>query len=656
MIDFRLLRIRIFNFACYLGDNTIDLSSRSSKNIFLFNLPNGYGKTSLFHAIKWGFYGEKIDYFKDSDSVSTKDFLNDRLDPEEDLCFVEITFEYGKETYELKRTYKPSSSRESYFTLVKDGREIVAYEEKRECLDQIIPPNLADFFMFDGEQLSRFMVAQKELYRDSVHQLLGLKQLRILKEDLEGLYVQWERKLTQLASSIEEVEERKRGIQNIEREIENRNLLINEIKTKIASDQKTRDGLDERRRAYQNLPDVMKQLNEVNDKQLALTREITHLKEQLEASSEHLFVSFIKADLKTHIERNNARIAELKEICGLSDTQAETQATKAAILKKSIPVCDVCGHKLDGEEVKSLQEEQRKIKESLHLFDINRKERDSLRNENNMFQDMLQVLKETDYSKLLDDLAEAQHKFEVSEKLKDKLNLESQKEKYGTFATINIEISSLDISKTKGEDKIKLLNVEISRLLDMKRELVNDIQRLGHDDKITRRIVAMTQYLAKLTKQLDETLDAGTQFKRDRILEKSNELFKQITNKPDEYAGLEFESDDSFAFVIKTKDGHIVTNPSKGEKQVRAMSFLLGLNQYTGRNSVIVMDTPVASLDDVHSAGIGKALSKLDNQVVFLAQPQELAGDIYKNMKSGIAREFIVERHDYSSTFKEVKA
>ena len=86
------------------------------------------------------------------------------------------------------------------------------------------------------------------------------------------------------------------------------------------------------------------------------------------------------------------------------------------------------------------------------------------------------------------------------------------------------------------------------------------------------------------------------------------------------------------------------------------MSFLLGLNQYTGRNSVIVMDTPVASLDDVHSAGIGKALSKLDNQVVFLAQPQELAGDIYKNMKSGIAREFIVERHDYSSTFKEVKA
>jgi DNA sulfur modification protein DndD len=65
------------------------------------------------------------------------------------------------------------------------------------------------------------------------------------------------------------------------------------------------------------------------------------------------------------------------------------------------------------------------------------------------------------------------------------------------------------------------------------------------------------------------------------------------------------------------------------------------------------MDTPVASLDDVHSAGIGKALANLDNQVIFLAQPQELNGDIYKNMKKRIAKQFNVIRDEYTSKFEE---
>jgi DNA sulfur modification protein DndD len=147
----------------------------------------------------------------------------------------------------------------------------------------------------------------------------------------------------------------------------------------------------------------------------------------------------------------------------------------------------------------------------------------------------------------------------------------------------------------------------------------------------------------------------GTQSKREKIIKKSNEMFMEITNKPDEYRGIEFEDDQSYSFVIITKDGKRVTNPSKGEKQVLAMSFLLGLNQYTGRNNVILMDTPVASLDEVHSAGIGESLAKLKNQVIFLAQPQELSGKIYKNMKPSIAEEFIVERQDYKSTIKEAE-
>jgi len=60
-------------------------------------------------------------------------------------------------------------------------------------------------------------------------------------------------------------------------------------------------------------------------------------------------------------------------------------------------------------------------------------------------------------------------------------------------------------------------------------------------------------------------------------------------------------------------------------------------------------------LDDFHSAGVGKALAKLNNQVIFLAQPKELTGEIYTNMKPAVAKEFVVNRQDYKSTFEEVK-
>jgi hypothetical protein len=124
MIDFKLKNIIIHNFACYYGLNTLNFTNDSEKNIFLFDLPNGYGKTSLFHAIKWGFYGDDIEYYKDSDRVYVEDFFCDMADITKDVCFVEINFVYGNHDYSLTRKYQPSISKSSTFLLSKDGEGI----------------------------------------------------------------------------------------------------------------------------------------------------------------------------------------------------------------------------------------------------------------------------------------------------------------------------------------------------------------------------------------------------------------------------------------------------------------------------------------------------------------------------------------------------
>lgn len=656
MIEFKLLKINIFNFACYYGDNVLDFTegSDADHNIFLFKLPNGFGKTSLFHAIKWGFYGEDVEFYKDSDKIDVKDFLNDRLDPSKDMFFVEIHFKYGSSNYTLRREYVPSSKKYSTLILSRDGELIVDDDEKKEELNNILPTNFADFFMFDGEQLSRFMSAQKELnFRDSIHQLLGLKQLRVLKDDLDMLRRRYETELTQQTTKNKDVEMKKNLIKGINREINNLNTKIKKCKEEITTKESTKEDLEDRRNQYENLPDVMIQMQAVDDQISDLNAGIERIKTNLENRSEELFVTFIKSDLESYIETNNERIDYLQDVCGLDENEAEIQTVKEKILAMSIPKCNVCGHRLDEDELKRLEEEQNEIKEKLKHFGENKKERNVLKDENNLYADFLKNLQDFNYVKELDLLYGKMSKLDDLKKKQKDLRIESRKEEYGSLAEINREVEILQDDIASNRNSIKLFEEKIKEYDKEKANAARAIKAKGHDDAITANTADRLEYVSQLIDKLDLALERGTISKRDLILKRSNELFLKITNKPDEYGGIAFENDDSYAFVIKTKDGRTVKNPSKGEKQVLAMSFLLGLSQYTGRNNVILMDTPVASLDDVHSAGIGKALANLDNQVIFLAQPQELQGDIYKNMVPAVAKEYTVVREDFISKFNE---
>lgn len=656
MIDFKLLKIKLFNFGCYYGENEINFQSEKDKNIFLFRLPNGYGKTTLFHAIKWGFYGESIPYFKDSSPVGLKDFLNNKLNPGKDLCFVQIFFEYSGNSYVLKRVYKPSTdSKSSSVSLVKSGREIVDNIKINEELEQILPKNFSDFFMFDGEQLSRFMSAQDKIYEDSIHQLLGLKQLRILKEDLKKLQKKYENEIVQLRTNDDEFKKNQGLITGIHREIQTFDIKISNLQSEVEKDEIVKDGLQEHRSAYENLPNVMIQLQQVLSDESVLNSKIAVIENELQTHSQEFFVNFIKKDLKDFISKNQEDISDLKDACGLTDNQAETQKIKEDILAKSIPVCNVCNHPLSESEINKLKAEQKRLKEAIGIFQLNREKRDELIWENNLFNNYLNLITGFDFQKKLDDLEELRISKEQLISKKIELQKESEKSKYGELSKINRQISSIESENATRKANIDLHTKQIKALNSNIEEIKRNLKRLGHDDKMTQKIVDLSDYVSKMIKLLEEVLEKCTESKRNKIIKKSNELFLAITNKPLEYKDIEFKDGDSYSFVIRTFDGKIVINPSKGEKQVLAMSFLLGLNQYTGINNVILMDTPVATLDDIHSGGIGKALSQLKNQVIFLAQPQELNGEIYNNMKSSISKEFTVDRKDYGSVIKEVK-
>lgn len=152
------------NFSSYENRYEIDLTTDESKPIILIGGQNGAGKTSLFTAIKLGLYGPlafgysgvNTYYFKKIKTlINSSAFQNSTL-------VSGITVEFfvingcDKTDYSISRYWHTADEKivEDY-RVIKDGTELDESDKYyfENYLHTIIPPELFDFFLFDGEEI-----------------------------------------------------------------------------------------------------------------------------------------------------------------------------------------------------------------------------------------------------------------------------------------------------------------------------------------------------------------------------------------------------------------------------------------------------------------------------------------------------------------------
>ena len=113
--------------------------------------------------------------------------------------------------------------------------------------------------------------------------------------------------------------------------------------------------------------------------------------------------------------------------------------------------------------------------------------------------------------------------------------------------------------------------------------------------------------LIELTlKSINQFIDEIVESRKLEIENIASQFLKSITNAPDVYTGIEL--DEQYRLHLKIKDHSTVPSwergPSAGQSQVIAHSFIAGLNKFTAKEAPIVIDTPLARLDDVHAENI----------------------------------------------------
>ena len=170
----KINRVTLYNFSSYVGENTIALDTHDEQNIILIGGNNGAGKTSFFTAIKLALYGPQCFRFQDKNNRYTariKELINhDAFLSDNVKAYVEVEIDLPTDRvhtlYTIRREWSFIEKRlqESY-TVYKD-HQLLADKNLdffQNYLFSIIPPNLFDFFFFDGEEIGDFFATGRSL-------------------------------------------------------------------------------------------------------------------------------------------------------------------------------------------------------------------------------------------------------------------------------------------------------------------------------------------------------------------------------------------------------------------------------------------------------------------------------------------------------------
>jgi len=642
-------RLVLENFGPYFGKHELDLSVTPDHEVVLIYGENMRGKTSIVNAIRWCLYGSTLDRYERP--IPQQRFINyDAINVGDYHMAVEITFDHQDSHYELERriqsSVKPTSDRDlkSSVNLKKDGY-LVPGGDITDVVYDILHPDIARFFLFDGEMLAQYEILlgqptiASQKVRESIEQILGLPALTKGKEDVETLKKDAQRRQTKALDVSKQHAALTAKSQQLEAALEGVKGDLDGLRNVYSKLQEERDQLSDK---LQGFGDAEAEIRELD----TLEAEIGKLTTEAEEAHAECKKLIAEAWWIPATPRIAARLLELNEAIEnqfslrLRREQLSADITRLA---KSVPnrVCEFCGQPLAEAVAQHLEERQKALAAQLTALPPLATDVDTLIAERRS----LQAFAREDLSVRL---AEAerrsvkatvdQHKRESkADAIRTRLRGHDRAEIKATQLQLENAVRQMlkvesDIA-TKARDEADL-NQQMARLQQ-------EIGRLPGADK--RIAVEADVYSA-----LERLLELGIDEYRDRLrLEVEAEatgIFRELTTEP-RYEKLEIN--EQYGLRIVDDLGRTIVDKSAGAEQIVALALIGALNRCATKEGPIVMDTPFGRLDRGHREKILRFLPTLHTQVILLVQSGELEPtEAAAYLDGGLAREYRISRDE----------
>lgn len=694
----RINKIVLYNFNSYEGLNEFDFSSDdSSKNIILIGGKNGAGKTSLFTAIKVALYGplafgyvgvNPMYIAKIKDCINSKSFQKDVVESRVQIS-VSLMVEREIKEYEITREwdYTKQKLEEKYYVKTEgqllDDQELSYFQN---YLQGMIPPDLFEFFLFDGEEVgSIFSTSTYNSYvKNAVYTLCGLDIFEIIRkyttgyagkavsEDEETIHAQYE----ELCRQVDELEN---DYANIEAQISSDEDALENVETELIEVEtafKNAGGITEQERK--------KLLNEFSEAEHIKTESLTKIKMFVEG----LMPFFILRDFTTRISeqldfeekgeiyyyvQQKLKRQEIKST--LNSKQVVSDATVDALMEFLFKKFKPKGFKEGSQPVHDLSKEDsgrvNAMISAIDDFDIEAmvelvKKRRSATDRTMEINRILKKAmtdedagrfaeKENSLLKKKDEIVTRIHELQMRlTTLKEELTVATQqrdrafqnikdnaqnKHIFALSSGLSQMMSSMLLNKSESiERNLEKLIVEKLQHIYRKNNLITHIEI--EDDfqfNLYQNIEYSTTELLHLIKNLGKDVFIGEIGKQG--MQCLYDQYKVETVSRLQQA-LESDKTKKKLDLFKKID---ISRLSKGERQIFILSLYWAIIELSGKDIPFIIDTPYARIDANHRKEISeKFFPNISNQVVILSTDEEINEEYYEIIKPYIAKEYLL--------------
>lgn len=671
-----LRSIVLRDWRAYHGSARFDFPAPTEKkNVVLIGARNGYGKTSLFHAIILGLFGQDgmpliatasfggttADRLQLSYSQFMADVLNKQaLAAGRYSCSVELTFDDNEgQPLVLQRTWwftpngqlKPYEEEPRAFEGKTRKVVVPAKLPAAERIDwfrdyiarTFLPYYLGWFFLFDGEMVGSFaereMAAQVKL---GVEGLLGLPILRDLAADLRE-YAKTRGKPP--GTSGETVIRLENEIAEFEADLRNANekLLATEsdfASMEVEQSRLSRDLMSHGTGTQANMQELIQRLQQHrSDLDSARSR----LQEMLVGDLALALCSrVLRAETVERLRKEDRReqwVAGKAQgdsrldafVSALDNTIEEVapplgDSQRAAVIERVRQVWDKLWNPPDDDTAEDFRH--------AHLSGLERAKA----------LERILALDGVAASRVGSVLEEAAHHEAEMDKLQQEVNRTQS-------VSPDLEAKRLRLAELTGVSNARSRDIGAARnhigavqnQLDQRRKDLGQLRsQIGTAAPALRR-AAKAEEVAKV---LDAIAQDAIPTQIGAVADAMTDAYKAIAHKRQRIDRINIDGDCNVRMLSKAgRDVREVT-PSAGEKQIFTQALITAVVQVSGRVFPMIVDTPMGRLDDGHRKNVLQHLAKNNGQVILLSTDSEVVDEYYDVLKSRILKTYLIHHED----------
>ena len=379
----KFIKLTLNNFGPYFGIQSLDLDVSDNAPIILVYGENERGKTSLLRAIRWCLYGEVLN--QSGTLMDEREFANyDARDVGETFeVFVEIEFEDQGIKSALKRwmKVKNNESEDTRIEIISQGVDLrpnngnpVAEKDIPEQISRMLHKDISDFFLFDGETLTRFEQRLRSadtsaaLVRTSIEKVLGMPALQLLSRDIESLATESNKEVQRVAKKTSDNEKILKLIDECTVAISNKQNDLMGLRRIGKQLEEEKIDLEKQLSKVDSIKEAFHERKSIRDTKSDLQRDILEIKEQIKSkiadswwAPAMLMLKQKSSEIDSLLSGNAQLLTEINEL------QRKKLDLQQQVLTKK---CSSCQQIINDEQIKNAQSQILEIEQKMQNLPI----------------------------------------------------------------------------------------------------------------------------------------------------------------------------------------------------------------------------------------------------------------------------------------------